>query len=182
MGRFLKKVYFIWYEPRAVKRMRQRTDPAYRDEQRKFRRIQFLAWLHVVGMFGLVVWIKGQNAPRRPEIWAVLAGGAAAGFIVAYFVPWVSTLASNAISVTEDGISHRSGQTGRRWKYDQIKLCTLSRQQIDDQTYEILAVTDNKDQTRLLGLDSSVPTDELVAKLREMGMEVREWSGVSGRE
>lgn len=170
MGRFLKKVYFKWYEPVAVKRMRYRMDMPSSDDWKKLRRFQFLALLHVVGVTGLLSLLKGQNAPRQMPLWGVLLLGSAAGLVIAYFMPWLLTHTSSLAFVNEDGIYRSSGQSVRGWKFNRIKSCALSNVQIDDQRYDILLITDLDDRVHLLGLARKVAAEQLRSKLQELGV------------
>ncbi|MFO0916643.1 MAG: hypothetical protein U0795_27055 [Pirellulales bacterium] len=173
MGRFLKDVHFWWSEPLAVKRLRCRIK-AVSSESKKFRGFQFLVWLLVVGAFGLLSVVNGQNAPRPMPLWGALLIGSGCGFLIAYVVPWVSTVTSSSVFVNEDGIYRSSGQNYHGWKFDRIKSCALARTNIDGQAYDLLVITDLHDQTHVVGLARSISAEQLKNKLRDLGVTVTE--------
>ncbi len=164
MGRIFPQTYLRWREPAEARRARE----ALASPPSPLLRPALV--LLAVGVVVLGWWLNLGNPNRRiPGLPVVLILGLLLGLVHAYGVPLLLRVLPSYLVVNANCIARLVGNTGRNWRYENIQLCEIVRQE----GIVLLRITDKRSNCYLLGVAPSISLERLQQILCERGVAVR---------
>ena len=167
-----------WYEPADF--LRAWRERLYGPPD---RRRQFLFFLAVAGVVLVVLltshlaayFAQGRVEPVIPYWgWFLLAAGL--GGLLGYVVPYLTSLGSGEVRVTERGIARKTlvgvGTQVETWLWEQIAHCAVEDMDLAGRRFRVLVLYAPDGGAYPLGLDARVPVESIRAALRPYGKDL----------
>ncbi len=167
-----------WYEPAAFGRAWQERLHGPPDRRKQLRLLLTVAGV-VLGVF-LVSYLIGYFVHGKTEpiipLWGWVAFALGAGFILAYVIPFLTSLGSAEVRILERGIGRKSiagvAVQIETWLWEQIDSCSVEEMELSGRRFRVLVLHAPDGGIYPIGLDETVTVEALEGALRAHGKEL----------
>jgi len=125
---------------------------------------------YLVGYF-----VHGKTEPVIPW-WGWFACAFGVGFILAYVIPFLTSMGSAEVRILERGIGRKSsvgvGVQIETWLWEQIASCSIEEMELGGQRFRVLMLHAPDSGSYPIGLDNVVSVEAIESALRAHGKEL----------